>query len=97
MASALPLPTTLSGLSNNALGNKTAGLVGELLATASALEELDLSWNQIKVGWKACACLEICTDLIRGRGPGWGAPWLGEGNPWWWVCRLRLRRRVGLP
>ncbi|KAG2440423.1 hypothetical protein HYH02_010310 [Chlamydomonas schloesseri] len=36
------------GLSNNGLGNKSAAVVGELLAGACALEELDLSWNHIK-------------------------------------------------
>ena len=43
--------TTLSvlGLSNNGLGNKTAAVLGELLAGSCGLEELDLSWNQIKV------------------------------------------------
>ncbi|GLC61910.1 hypothetical protein PLESTB_001818300, partial [Pleodorina starrii] len=36
------------GLSNNALGNGTAAMFGEVLALPSGLEDLDLSWNQIK-------------------------------------------------
>lgn len=53
MASALTQGNTVLsrlGLANNALGNKTAAVLGELLGTASGLVELDLSWNQIKVG-----------------------------------------------
>ncbi|GLI68625.1 hypothetical protein VaNZ11_013103, partial [Volvox africanus] len=36
------------GLSNNKLGNATASMFGEVLALPSGLEDLDLSWNQIK-------------------------------------------------
>lgn len=53
LASALSQGNTVLsrlGLANNALGNKTAVVLGELLGTASGLLELDLSWNQIKVG-----------------------------------------------
>ncbi len=35
-------------LSNNALGNASAAALGELLRTNRVLQELDLSWNQIK-------------------------------------------------
>ncbi len=38
------------GLANNSLGSKTAAALGELLAVNRSLREVDLSWNQIKVG-----------------------------------------------
>lgn len=50
-------------LSNNKLGNKSAVVFGDLLEGSHTLKELDLSWNQIKVGglypggvypWPAC-------------------------------------------
>jgi Ran GTPase-activating protein (RanGAP) involved in mRNA processing and transport len=37
-------------LSHNNLGNKTAAAFGDLLESSHTLKELDLSWNQIKVG-----------------------------------------------
>lgn len=44
--------TSLSvlSLSNNSLGNASAAALGELLRINRVLRELDLSWNQIKVG-----------------------------------------------
>eukprot|EP00878_Enallax_costatus_P018517 GHUV01019493.1.p1 GENE.GHUV01019493.1~~GHUV01019493.1.p1 ORF type:complete len:602 (+),score=224.84 GHUV01019493.1:1356-3161(+) len=44
------------GMSNNALGNKTAAGFGDLLESNHTLRELDLGWNQIKAdGAKALA------------------------------------------
>lgn len=37
-------------LSHNNLGNKTAAAFGDLLESSHTLKELDLGWNQIKVG-----------------------------------------------
>jgi hypothetical protein len=37
-------------LSNNSLGSKTAAALGGLLASNRTLRELDLGWNQVKVG-----------------------------------------------
>jgi hypothetical protein len=41
---------TVLSLSNNFLGNKSACLFGDLLEANHTLLELDLSWNQVKVG-----------------------------------------------
>jgi Ran GTPase-activating protein (RanGAP) involved in mRNA processing and transport len=38
-------------LSHNGLGNKSAAAFGDLLESSHTLKELDLSWNQIKVGF----------------------------------------------
>lgn len=38
------------GLANNSLGSKTAAALGELLMVNRSLREVDLAWNQIKVG-----------------------------------------------
>ena len=37
-------------LANNAIGNKTASAIGDMLLTNRVLRDLDLSWNAIKVG-----------------------------------------------
>jgi hypothetical protein len=39
------------GMANNFLGNNSAGLFGEVMESNHTLLELDLSWNQIKVGY----------------------------------------------
>ncbi len=43
-------------LSNNAVGNKTAAAFGDLLEENTTLTDLDLSWNQIKVGLRCMRC-----------------------------------------
>lgn len=54
------------GLSNNALGNKSAAAFGELLESSHTLKELDLSWNQIKVGscWDGVNCSTIRSECV---------------------------------